>query len=84
MFFSQSSGRRQPVSARERDLQMEKEFEEFKQRHAAKVLQKQWRSYQGTKQSKEKEKLQQDEAAKTLQREWKKHVSDRLCSLSSS
>ncbi|XP_031562810.1 uncharacterized protein DDB_G0284459-like isoform X1 [Actinia tenebrosa] len=74
---SQSSGRRKPVSARERDLQMEKEFEEFKQRHAAKVLQKQWRSYQGKKQdqlTKEQEKLQQEEAAKTLQREWKKHL----------
>lgn len=56
---------------------MEKEFQEFQQRHAAKVLQKQWRTYQGNKTQTQLKKQAEAEAAKTLQREWRKHVRTR-------
>lgn len=78
MFYlnnSQYSPRKESITAKEREEKMEREFQEFQQRHAAKVLQKQWRTYKGNKGEREVRQQAEDEAAKTLQREWRKHVS---------
>lgn len=63
------------MTAKERDETMEREFKEFQEKHAAKVLQKQWRTFKGNKNEQHIRDEAQDKAAKTLQREWRKHVS---------
>ncbi|XP_032242816.2 transcriptional regulator ATRX isoform X2 [Nematostella vectensis] len=76
---SQYSTRKPSLRTSERESEMERELEEFKQRHAAKTLQKQWRQYHGHKQTLEserrwlKEQQEQDKAAQTLQKQWRRH-----------